>query len=606
MTTNEYIFFIYIATLILVYMVSFYKIFPKAGLEKWEGLVPGYNVYAWLKVIKSPWWWMFFLLIPGLNFLMMIVMNVELGRAFKKFTWQETLKFALLPHWGILELAYKGENDVYFEGTDWAVEEHRKEREMSDHVGLALTLPVIGHALVYALKLTGTKDKPKKKTLVKEWGDSILFAVVAASIIRSLFFEAFTIPTGSMEKNLLVGDYLFVSKVSYGPKLPNTPLSIPFVHNTIPFLNTKSYVEWWKMDYHRLPGLGDVERNDVVVFNFPAGDTAINDPGVTGLMGHTYSSLTRDLAFTNYLKSEYIPSKVGFDVNKFTAADIDNFYANKLDSYYKSASNSFKEEYGLIKRPVDKRENYIKRCVAIPGDSLKIINRELYVNGKKSGDSENMQFNYKLKLSAPFDDEALKENHNITIPQKFEERYRYEPNGDLIATISLTKEVLKVMQSGKYKNVIDIDTSAVNDFKHYVQYGKCLPIYPNHPKFKNWTEDNYGPIYIPKKGDKIDLTNEDNYIIYHRVITAFENHTLEKKDGKILLDGAEVTEYEMEMDYYWLMGDNRNGSADSRFWGFVPEDHVVGKAVLIWFSKDQQQGWFDGGVRWNRIFKSIE
>ncbi len=654
MTTSQIIFSIYIYAMIAVYFITLPKIFTKAGEESWKGYVPGYNLFVWLKILKQPWWWMFFfipyftmnsigMLTEGVAFLMMIVLNVSTARIFKKFSWQDTLKMILLPHWGMVELAF--DKSTYFGRTDWHDKEQEEERKISDHIGLFFSLPVIGHALVFILQLAGQKKKKTGKSLVKEWNDAILFAVVAASIIRSMVFEPFTIPTPSMEKDLLVGDYLFVSKMSYGPKLPNTPLSIPFFHNYIPVVGRNSYVEWAKRPYRRLPGVGSVERNEVVVFNFPAGDTAIFDPGVQGLMGHTYKNYLTDIAVYEWAMA----NKDGVQNNTILSKKSPLDFEAERTKYEAVARQKLIDMYGLVNRPVDKRENYIKRCVAIAGDEIQIKDNQLFVNGKASEYFEDMQYNYYITFAAGPEDrrvfgsmsgpqiqgyyqskfgERFKENYDIT-PSHIglvEPIGHQQANGQfvldsVVLSIPLTKqnkpkfEQMFGKANVKVKNLSKKPGIAF-DGTHY-QYqmiqnerlrGQLISnyhhIYPNHPKF-DWTEDNFGPLVIPAEGMKIELT-EDNWIKYKRVIEVYEGNKIAEKDGKYLINGKEASDYTFQMDYYWMMGDNRHNSADSRFWGFVPEDHVVGKAVFIWMSKDPDKGFFSGGIRWNRVFTAID
>ncbi|MBL4658574.1 MAG: signal peptidase I [Flavobacteriales bacterium] len=375
-----------------------------------------------------------------------------------------------------------------------------------------IVLLVFGELLMYVLILTSIRpDGAPKKSPTREWFDAIIFAVIAATVIRMFFIEAFTIPTPSMEKSLLVGDFLFVSKMSYGARIPNTPLSFPFAHHTLPFSNAQSYLEWIHLPYHRLPGFGEIKNNDVVVFNYP----------------------------------------------------IEDF------------------------RPVDKRENYIKRCVGIPGDEIQVINKILHVNGTPAELPSAMQYSYHVRTEgSPLNRKKLEEL-DIT-------------EGGLISNqgdyrLSLTGSSKNELEG--YDNVIAIEPIAEP------KDAQASYIFPSAPNY-NFNKDYFGPISIPKKGVTITLT-VDNLPIYERIITIYEGNQLLVDGDKILINEQVATEYTFNMDYCFMMGDNRDNSADSRFWGFVPEDHIVGKAVFIWFSLDKAKSWLSK-IRWSRLFSTIE
>jgi len=386
------------------------------------------------------------------------------------------------------------------------------------------------------------KRDGKKKSAVVEWVDAIIFAVIAATLIRMFFIEAYTIPTSSMEKSLLIGDYLFVSKVSYGPKLPNTPISFPFVHHTLPFCKeTKSFVEWVKWPYKRLAGLEKIKRNDVVVFNFPEGDTVILQK--------------QDVSYYSEVRR------------------------NGRDFVWKS--------YDIITRPVDKKENYIKRCVGIPGDTIQVKHDQLFVNSKKQETVGKVQYGYFVKT-----------NGTPINPLHFEELNISEADLNSwrsYGRLLLTDEAAEKLR--KYNNVVSVvKEENTNPAEMY------LEIFPNSNKFL-WTQDNFGPIVIPKKGVTIQI-NPDNLPLYQRAIAVYEKNDLKIKDGVVYINGKVETTYTFKMDYYFMMGDNRHNSADGRYWGFVPEDHIVGKAVFVWLSLDKEKG-FPGNIRWNRMFRTI-
>jgi len=385
-----------------------------------------------------------------------------------------------------------------------------------------------------------------RQTKVVEWVDAIIFAVIAATFIRMFFIEAYTIPTSSMEKSMLIGDYLFVSKTSYGPKLPNTPLSFPFVHHTMPFSTTqKSYVEWIKNPYKRIAGFGKVKNNDVVVFNFPEGDTV-----AANVQNQSYYSLVR-----NYGRKRVWQEK---------------------------------ETFGeIISRPVDKRENYIKRCVGIAGDIIELKAGQLYVNGKEQTHFPGMQRENIVTTDGTGINKRLLEQMNIAKDDRNEisnTQYQFP------LTVE-NEQKLKAM-----KNVLSVQPNIINA-GNWDQN-----IFPFSSKYP-WNVDNFGPLEIPKKGQTVKLTI-DNLPIYQRIIGLYEANDLKVKDSTIYINGSVANSYTFKMDYYWMMGDNRNNSADSRYWGFVPEDHIVGKAVFIWLSMDKDQPFYNK-VRWSRLFSFV-
>ncbi|MFO8236110.1 MAG: signal peptidase I [Bacteroidales bacterium] len=412
------------------------------------------------------------------------------------------------------------------------------------------------------------KKRGKKPNKFVEWLDALIFAVIAASLIRLFLIEAYTIPTSSMEKTLMIGDYLFVSKVSYGPKMPNTPISFPFAHNTLPLTSdVKSYTEWIRWPYNRLKGLGEVERNDIVVFNFPAGDTAIWE-----MQDQNYHAIKRQYA--NELKSR--------DVRNGNEA-------KPFDYYLKYAKEYIEEHYDITTRPVDKRTNYVKRCVALPGDSLKIEHGQVYINNEKQPHFEDMQYNYNVKTNGSRINSVLLNNMGISKIDR-----SYNPSASLY-TMPLTKKNRDKIEN--FSNVVSVKKYE-NTNPESVQYD----IFPVDKQYE-WTEDNFGPLYVPEKGKTIEL-NLNNLPLFERIIRTHEGNELVVKDSTIYINDNETDEYTFQMDYYFMMGDNRHNSADSRFWGFVPEDHVVGKAVFIWLSLDRE-GRFLNKIRWDRMFNVI-
>ncbi|WP_299700927.1 signal peptidase I [uncultured Pontibacter sp.] len=359
-------------------------------------------------------------------------------------------------------------------------------------------------------KKPANRAPKKKKSFAREWGDAILFAVIAASLIRWATFEAYTIPTPSMEKSLLVGDFLFVSKLHYGPRTPITPLQVPLTHQTIWGTNIPSYSDAIQLQSYRLPGFSEVQRNDVVVFNYPP------------------------------------------------------------------------EEH----HPADLRTNYIKRCIGIAGDSLEIREMQVYINGKPAENPGKMQYKYFLSTDQRLAEKFFLER-DITDVIQWQGGYIIDTSPEKVqelAKLDFIKEAMLLK-----------DEAGKGDAE----------VFPHVPSKYEWNKDNFGPLYIPKEGATVAITPE-TLPFYEKVILGYErNENAEVRDGKLYMDGAEATSYTFKQDYYFMMGDNRHNSLDSRYWGFVPADHIVGKAVMIWMSTDPYGGFLDK-IRWNRLFKSIE
>jgi signal peptidase I len=618
------VFYYYLIILIHPYLALWWTSFEKIGNKKWEAFIPAYNYYAAFRAVNKKGWWALLLIFPGVHLIMLAVLNVSYLRKFDKFSWQDTIQGILFPY-----LLYSKLNnyDVLAE-TNWANPREIEKRRISDHIILFLCLPIVGHIVAYVLGLL-SKEKTGKKSNIKEWGDSIVFALVAASIIRTYVFEPFQIPTGSMEKTLLVGDFLFVNKLAYGCKVPVTPLSFPLVHNTIPWVDIKSYTDIEKQDYVRMPGLGKIQRNDVVVFNYPSGDTAVYDPRMPhGLMGHDYYGILNDEAQYFFTKS-YAgkPEVANIQTMEEFYDKFGNEFINNYNKWISIARKSiasgvvyskgempekqlpYIKHYGLIYRPVDKRENYIKRCVAIPGDLLEIKNSVLYINNKPAFIPENQNLLYKVTnfintgstssfenmMLEKFGLEKERDYNQTNIPNEYlmnltkNELYRLKKN---FVNAKFTLEIYPQYSSSKIDSIKNKATTSA----HKIENLRTFPKDFNHEN--NVT--NFTKIIIPKKGTTVSLT-KDNIALYRRIITAYEGHTLKEIDNKILIDNKLVNSYKFKLNYYWMMGDNRYNSADSRIWGFVPEDHIVGKASVVWFSKNP-----NGGVRWKRILKFIK
>lgn len=500
--------------LIVSLLIGLYKIFEKAGRKGWEALIPGYNLYVWLVIVDKPWWWLILLLIPGVNVIMYLIL---VWLTLRNFEEENPLKLTIGVIFSFFYLPYVGFSAEHrFMGVDYW--------------------------------------KRYERTTFIEWSEAIVFAVVVATIVRTFFFEAFTIPTSSMEKSLLVGDFLFVSKVSYGPKVPNTPLTVPFTHHTLPFTeSTPSYSEWISLPYMRLPGLGEVKNNDIVVFNYPDGDTvALNAQNIS------YYRLVRNFGWTRV----NTPSAI----NPYTNMPFGD----------------------VVSRPVDKRDNYVKRCVAVAGDVLEIKEQQLYVNGKKAENPEMMQFSYDAGFNIPQDPQKLFDKLDIT------DADRHPVSNANIWRLHLNK-----------KNKAELEKSSLLTGMQALvdpagQYDS--DIFPNNYAYP-WNKDNYGPLTIPKAGVTVQLDTQSLHL-YDRIIKVYEGNKLDVKGGQIFINDAPATSYTFKQDYYFMMGDNRHNSADSRFWGFVPHDHIVGKAVFVWLSRSTNRGF--PNIRYERVFTFIK
>jgi len=419
---------------------------------------------------------------------------------------------------------------------------------------------------------------------IAEWTDAIVFALIAVYFINIFIFQNYKIPTSSLEKTLLVGDFLFVSKVSYGPRVPNTPLAFPLTHHTLPILNTKSYSDWPHWDYKRLKGFGSVQRNDIVVFNYPAGDTvAVSVPNPD------YYDLT-----TNWNAESFYRY---FRIRPTSSSGRETVY-NNSDIFGK-----------VVYRPVDRRENYVKRCIGMPGDTLQIIDNQICINGHELPTPKKVQFNYYVETFGKLSEKQFRKL-NVSKDDSDERHYLHtfsnnpyifmalniEPNEDgtynRLYRLPLTEEAVAEIRKNGWAKSIHLEPEN--------EGGATYPYGYN----SGWTRDNFGPLWIPKKGATIVL-DEQNLALYKRCIVNYENNTLEINGDQICINGIPTDSYTFQQDYYFMMGDNRHNSADSRCWGFVPEDHIVGKPILIWLSLDKDRGWFDGKIRWNRLFRWV-
>lgn len=409
------------------------------------------------------------------------------------------------------------------------------------------------------------KSKSKVTRNVMSWVDAIVYALILVYLVFTFVGQNYEIPSSSLEKSLLVGDYLWVNKMAYGPRVPMTPLHFPLVQNTFPVINTKSYIEWPQWRYHRLKGLGNVKTGDIVVFNFPAGDTV-----ATKMQNPDFYTLVK------YFGRDVVVNNPG--------------------------------QFGeIVYRPVDRRENYVKRAVGLPGETLKIVNGDIFINGKKQPQPANVQFNYLFQTVRPLTD-ADWERYKISRDDVAQALVQPDPAeavnwtqagfdlsalaGSPIYHLPLTANAVEELKKSGLLKALVREPAPAGEF-----------LFPDGLS-ENWTRQDYGPVMIPRKGMTVKLTPE-NWPMYERVIRNYEYHTDSYvKDGRVYIDGKPADSYTFEMDYYFMMGDNRDCSLDSRYWGFVPEDHIVGKPMRVLISFDKDKSLFNGGIRWDRILKN--
>lgn len=492
--------------LIILLFLSFFqgillwKGYQKAGYAWWQAFVPFYNMWLLLKIVERPWWWIFFTYLPMVGNLMLIVLIYE---------WLHTFGY-------------------------------RKKRYT------LYSIVSLGGYLGYLMYLPQTAYQGKNELQIKEnvsqWVNSTLFAVIAASAIHMCFVQPFIIPTSSLEKTLLVGDFLFVSKVNYGVRLPMTPMAAPMVHDTIPVVGVKSYIDKIQLPYLRLPALETIKRNDIVVFNWPT------------------------------------------DTVRFFR-DPSGIYAHK---------------------PIDKKSNYVKRAVAVAGDVFEIRQGDVYINGEKETYSvqTKLQSSYLVQVTDEFWQNITATFGVAYQPQELLPYYLYQRFGITDGTHLLDKDAFLVQSAtaevaALLRSTIGVKT-VVQNLKEKGQYRS--EIFPHTPHLP-WNEDNIGPLTIPAQGQTINISLQ-NLPIYERIIRVYEGNTLEVKGADIYINGQKSNTYTFQQNYYWMMGDNRHNSEDSRFWGFVPSDHIVGKPLFIWMSLNNNESGLDK-IRWERLFTPI-
>lgn len=521
---------------------ALYKLFPKAGKSATEALIPIRNMMVVAELVGRKPWYALLLLIPYFNVFIFAGLMVDLARSFGRFNFGEHV-LSVIGSWGYFGWLSTQEK-VTYQGPILALErQFQAELAAAEKTGIAREANKVRAAYPQF-----------EKPFYQDWAEAAIFAIFAAAFIRLLLIESYIIPTPSMEGNLNVGDFLFVSKVHYGLRLPETLLMVPLAHNRAPFVGGESYIDAGHLPYRRLPALEAVDRYDPVVFNVPAGDSVYVQPWRT------------------YYPHDFIDYQPGSDQG--------------LDATMRGIKSGDLE---LITRPRDKRDHYVKRAIGLPGETIELRDRQVFINNEPIGDPENVQYTYTVTLSKQPDFELWSDwgiTSNI-------------PGADI--QLVNGNQVIALLNQGQIDELKAWDTGAT--VAHFEMPRSDTRYYPHNARyFGNQSVDNYGPVRIPARGMTIKL-DDRTHELYWRVIRVYEeNPSYEKRGRQFFLDGQAITEYTFKQDYYWMMGDNRHNSEDSRIWGFVPEDHILGKPLFVWFSLKENS--LFRGINWHRIGRS--
>ena len=570
--------------------ISLYTIFKKANIPPYKAFIPIINCVEWCRIIGRPTWWAALLLLPVINIFILAGMSIDLVRSFKKYSFGKSVLAVIFPPLAFIKIGYTSKDQ---------------------YDGPTLTKEKLHHDRLFELYTQGATEKyrmfkeasPYYKSPSREWTEAVVFSVFAAAFIRLFTIEAYAIPTSSMEGSLLVGDHLFVSKLHYGLRTPETIAMVPLLHNRLPYFETESYFKNPSLTPYRLPAIEQLSHNMPVVFNMPEGDSVFVTPG-------------RTWSLYDY-KRDAIPTATKKLIDQGT--------------------------YSLVARPIDKSDHYVKHCIATPGDMMQIIDRQVYINGVKAENPKKLQFRYLVKHPTPLNEKKFAEwgiseedqqyynskgaNYKMLVlsnqqkeqVQSMDRRIEIIPNdmywvefpkdftlselsnigvdNGNIRTSSSNNRLLLTLTKEQVSTIQGLD-SAIK-VKAYEESDRLFPHDPTN--FKGWSVDNYGPIWVPKAGATITIT-PNTIAPYRRIIEVYEENDLTIEEGRIYINGIKTTQYTFKQDYYWMMGDNRNNSEDSRTWGYVPETHILGKPLFIFFSTKLND--ISEGIYWNRILTS--